>query len=45
MYAIRSYYATQDNTVTIRERDTMEQHRVAIDELHAIIGSRLKPIL
>ncbi len=39
------HQTTQDNTVTIRERDTMEQHRVAIDELHAIIGSRLKPIL
>ncbi|HAQ64535.1 MAG TPA: glycine--tRNA ligase [Bacteroidales bacterium] len=39
------HQTTQDNTVTIRERDTMEQHRVAIAELHAIIGSRLKPTL
>ena len=28
----------EDNTVTLRDRDTMEQTRVAIDELPAIIG-------
>ena len=31
----------EDNTVTIRERDSMEQERVAIDELRAIIGKRV----
>ena len=30
----------EDNTVTIRERDTMEQRRVAIDELPALIQSK-----
>ena len=29
----------EDNTVTLRDRDTMEQQRVAIDELPAIIGN------
>lgn len=28
----------EDNTVTIRHRDTMEQERVAIDQLRSIIG-------
>ena len=28
----------EDNTVTLRDRDTMEQQRVAIDQLPAIIG-------
>jgi glycyl-tRNA synthetase len=31
----------EDNTVTIRERDTMDQERVAIDELPKIIGDRV----
>jgi glycyl-tRNA synthetase len=31
----------QDNTVTIRYRDTMEQERVAIDKLHAIISEKV----
>lgn len=31
----------EDNTVTIRERDSMEQERVAIDEVHSIIASRV----
>jgi glycyl-tRNA synthetase len=30
-----------DNTVTIRERDTMSQERVAIDELPRIIGEKV----
>ena len=30
-----------DNTVTIRERDTMSQERVAIDELPGIIGEKV----
>ncbi|MHC1706431.1 MAG: glycine--tRNA ligase [Bacteroidales bacterium] len=32
----------QDNTVTIRERDSMKQDRIDISEISAIIGSRLK---
>lgn len=31
----------EDNTVTIRDRDTMEQERVSIDELHSIIGKKV----
>jgi len=31
----------EDNTVTIRERDSMEQDRVAIDQLSPIIGERV----
>ena len=31
----------EDNTVTIRDRDTMEQDRVSIDELNAIIGKKV----
>lgn len=31
----------EDNTVTIRDRDTMEQERVAISELHARIDSKV----
>jgi len=36
----------EDNTVTIRHRDTMEQERVAIDDLGAIIGKQVsyKPL-
>ena len=30
-----------DNCVTIRHRDTMEQQRVAISDLHAIIGAEV----
>lgn len=37
------HQTTIDNTVTIRDRDTMEQHRVAITDLPLIIGSKLKP--
>jgi glycyl-tRNA synthetase len=32
----------EDNTVTIRERDTMVQDRVAIDKISSIIAERLK---
>ena len=32
----------EDNTVTIRDRDTMQQERVAIDDLHAIIAQKLR---
>lgn len=31
----------EDNTVTIRDRDTMEQERVAIDQLQSIIGEKV----
>ncbi len=31
----------EDNTVTLRDRDTMEQERIAISELHAIVASRV----
>jgi glycyl-tRNA synthetase len=30
----------EDNTVTIRDRDTMEQERVAIDEIEAILKDK-----
>ena len=32
----------EDNTVTIRERDTMKQERVAINEISGIVGERLR---
>jgi glycyl-tRNA synthetase len=32
----------EDNTVTIRERDSMKQERVKIDELETIIRKRLR---
>jgi glycyl-tRNA synthetase len=31
----------EDNTVTIRERDSMKQERVAIDDVHGIIADRV----
>jgi glycyl-tRNA synthetase len=31
----------EDNTVTIRDRDTMEQIRVAISELNGIIDQKV----
>jgi glycyl-tRNA synthetase len=31
----------EDRTVTLRDRDTLEQERVAIDELPAVLGARL----
>ncbi len=31
----------EDNTVTLRERDSMEQTRVAIDDLHRLIHDRV----
>lgn len=33
------HQSLEDNTVTIRNRDTMQQERVAISELHTIIGN------
>ena len=32
----------EDNTVTIRERDSMKQDRIAIDEIGSIISERIK---
>ena len=31
----------EDNTVTIRDRDTMEQERVSVEKLHAIIAEKV----
>ena len=36
------HQTTEDNTVTLRERDTMAQERVPIDRLKTIIADRLK---
>ncbi|MDD4374322.1 MAG: glycine--tRNA ligase [Bacteroidales bacterium] len=38
------HQSLEDNTVTIRERDTMQQERVAIAELAAIIRKKIKPV-
>ena len=35
------HQSAEDNTVTIRYRDTMEQERVAISELGKIIGEQV----
>ena len=41
-YAVTVDHQTlEDNTVTIRDRDTMEQERVAISELHRIIDEKV----
>jgi glycyl-tRNA synthetase len=31
----------EDNTVTLRDRDTMQQERVTVDKLHAIIAEKI----
>jgi glycyl-tRNA synthetase len=36
------HQTTEDNTVTIRERDTMQQERIGIDKIASIISERLK---
>jgi glycyl-tRNA synthetase len=36
------HQTTEDNTVTIRERDTMKQERIGIDKISEIILNRLK---
>ena len=33
----------EDNTVTIRERDSMLQERISIDEIEAYISKGIKP--
>lgn len=35
------HQSLEDNTVTIRYRDTMEQERVAIDQLYTIISDKV----
>jgi glycyl-tRNA synthetase len=35
------HQSLQDRTVTVRERDSLEQERVGIDELPAVLGARL----
>jgi glycyl-tRNA synthetase len=34
----------EDNTVTIRERDTMQQERIHIDNLFTYIHNNIKPL-
>ena len=31
----------EDNTVTIRDRDTMKQERVSVEKLHSIIAEKV----
>ncbi|MBT6808011.1 MAG: hypothetical protein HOA52_00800, partial [Flavobacteriales bacterium] len=31
----------EDNTVTLRDRDTMDQERVSIEKLHSIISDKV----
>jgi glycyl-tRNA synthetase len=35
------HQSLEDRTVTVRDRDTLEQERVAVDELPAVLGARL----
>jgi glycyl-tRNA synthetase len=35
------HQSLEDNQVTVRDRDTMQQDRVAIDELEKVIGDKL----
>jgi glycyl-tRNA synthetase len=35
------HQALEDNTVTLRDRDTMKQERVSIDKLHSIIAEKV----
>ena len=35
------HQSVEDRTVTIRDRDTLEQERVALDDLPALLGARL----
>jgi glycyl-tRNA synthetase len=35
------HQSLEERTVTVRDRDTLEQERVAIDELPAVLGARL----
>jgi len=41
-YAVTVDHQTlEDNTVTMRDRDTMEQHRIAISEIHDFLAARV----
>jgi glycyl-tRNA synthetase len=35
------HQSLEDNQVTVRDRDTMQQDRVAIDQLEKVIGDKL----
>jgi len=35
----------EDNTVTIRERDTMKQDRIPVDQVRAVIADRIRPVV
>ncbi len=37
------YQTLEDATVTLRDRDSMEQQRLPIDELHAVVAKRVAP--
>jgi glycyl-tRNA synthetase len=36
------FQTLEDNTVTLRDRDTMQQVRVSIDELESLIADRVR---
>ena len=36
------FYSVEDHCVTVRDRDTMKQERIAIDELESYIASRIE---
>ncbi|MBN2479470.1 MAG: hypothetical protein JXA94_04505 [Parachlamydiales bacterium] len=43
LYCITIYYETlEDFSVTLRDRDSMKQERVKIDQLKNVIAERLK---
>jgi len=45
-YAVTVDYDTmKDNTVTIRERDSMLQERIPIEKISEVVKTRLKPIV
>mgnify|MGYP001188170315 CR=1 FL=1 len=35
------FQTLEDNTVTLRDRDTMEQERILVDKLHSIIADKV----
>ena len=39
------HQSLEDQTVTIRDRDTMEQERVPMDSLHEIISKGIRPVV
>ncbi|CAM5642007.1 Glycine--tRNA ligase OS=Streptomyces microflavus OX=1919 GN=glyQS PE=3 SV=1 [Streptomyces microflavus] len=38
---IEGFDTLDDNAVTVRERDTMKQERVSLDQIQAYLGARL----